>query len=372
MTIQDKYKLTNLINARGTFTPLGVSRSTSTICDAVVEALSGYFIIDELQDLANKSISGFAAAEAATVTHCTASAITVSIAATMTGTSQARIAALPDTTGMANCVVIPAGHCVDYGHSILQAIRISGAKPVIAGSAENCTLDEIEQQITENPACCLLLVSSKLVECEAIDFAGAINIAHKHGIPAIIDGAAQDFRISELMLTRADLVLLSAQKYLASPTAGLVIGQKNLVAAVRAQEKGIGRAMKATKEAIIGAVVAIEEREKLNLDVWKSAQQEKVNNFVTRVNNIEGLSARSEPDPTGLPFSRALIQGDNSQSAIDAEILANHLKSGKPSIWVIDQNMAKRELGFELVQVNDDEIVTIINRLGEIVSDNSE
>ena len=129
MPFQKSQNLSDVINARGTFTPLGVSRSSSVVCGAVVEALSNYFIIDELQDLASKSISKFANSEAATVTHCAASGITISIAATMTGLSQERIAALPNTKGMADCVIIPSGHCVNYGHSILQAIRISGATP---------------------------------------------------------------------------------------------------------------------------------------------------------------------------------------------------------------------------------------------------
>ena len=233
MPFQGSKKLTDLINARGTFTPLGVSRSSSIVCDAVVEALSNYFIIDELQDLASKSISKFANSEAATVTHCTASGITVSIAATMTGVSEERIAALPNTKGMTDCVIIPSHHCVNYGHSILQAIRIAGAKPIVVGKDKSCSMEDIEKQIIDNNTCCLLLVSSKLVEDETLDFTAAVKLAHKHGIPTIIDGAAQDFRINDLIQTKADLVLISAQKYLAAPTAGIVVGKKFLIDADR-------------------------------------------------------------------------------------------------------------------------------------------
>ena len=80
----------------------------------------------------------------------------------------------------------------------------------------------------------------------------AVKLAKNLGVPTIIDGAAQDFRIEELLETGADVVLVSGQKYLASPTAGLVFGKREYVDAVRAQDKGIGRGMKATKEAIIG------------------------------------------------------------------------------------------------------------------------
>lgn len=367
MPFLEQYNFTHVINARGTFTPLGVSRSSKYICDAIADALSNYFVIDELQDIASKSISDFAGTEAATVTHCVASAITVSVAATITGTSQEAIASLPETKGMANHVIIPSCHCVNYGHSILQAIRISGAIPAIAGEGAHCSLEDIEQQIVSNNACCLLLVSSKLVKGKSLDLKEAVRIAHKYNVPAIIDGAAQDFRIKELIKTNADLVLVSAQKYLAAPTAGLVMGGIDLVKAVRAQDKGVGRGMKATKEALIGVLAAIQERDKLDLTEWRKLQQHKVNNFITRANTIAGLHARLEVDPTGLPFSRAHIRIDPKVSRLDARSLADNLKSGNPSIWVMDQNAMEAELSFELVQTTNDEIDLILKRLIELV-----
>lgn len=367
LSFLEQYNLTHVINARGTFTPLGVSRSSEYICDAVAVALSSYFVIDELQDIASKSISDFAGTEAATVTHCVASAITVSVAATITGVSEEAIFTLPETKGVPNHVVIPSTHCVNYGHSILQAIRISGAIPVIAGEGEHCSLEDIEQQIASNNTCCLLLVSSKLVKGNPLDLKAAVKIAHKHNIPTIIDGAAQDFRIKELIETNTDLLLVSAQKYLAAPTAGLVMGGEDLIQAVRAQEKGVGRGMKATKESLIGVLSAIQEREKLDLSNWKELQQIKVDDFVTRANAIEGFLARLEPDPTGLPFSRVYIRIDPTVSRLDAKLLATNLKSGNPSIWVIDQNASEAEISFELVQTSNIEIDLILERLVELV-----
>lgn len=367
MNVHDRYDLTTVINARGTFTPLGVSRSSDGVCSAIAEALADFFIVDELQALADRSIANFAGAEAATVTHCVASAITISVAATMAGTSNQRIAALPDTAGLANSVVIPAGHCVNYGQSILQAIRLSGAAAIVAGNPESCELADIERQIEENHCCCLLLVSSKLVESAPIDFSAAVEVAHKHGIPAIIDGAAQDFRIDELIQTNADLVLVSAQKYLGAPTAGLVIGRRGLVDAVSAQDKGIGRGMKATKESIVGVLAAIEERQSLDISMWRETQHRKVVDFMSRANAIDGIGARSEPDPTGLPFSRVYLQLERDHAGYDLTTLVGKLKSGQPSIWVVDQNITRDEIGLELVQVSDGEISVILERLAELL-----
>lgn len=361
-------KLTEIVNARGTYTPLGVSRSSRKVCAAVSEALSSYFIIEELQNVAGKILADFSGAEAATITHCSAAGITVSVAAMMAGAAPERIAALPDTTGMADCVVIPTGHCVNYGQPIDQAVRLSGAKPILAGTKANCSLLDIEQQLSKNDACCLLLVSSKLTSGNQIDLSEAVKLARKQRVPTIIDAAAQDFRIEKLLETGADIVLVSGQKYLASPTAGLVFGKREYVEAVRAQDKGIGRGMKATKEAIIGVMSAIEERRQCDLTTWQNEQAAKVEKFIFQADTFSGVSAHSEPDPTGLPFSRVYLEIDQDTTQCDASTLVTNLKSGTPSIWVIEDMVAQNKIGFELVQCTDVEIALILQSLSKLVS----
>jgi len=48
MTFLEQHELTRVINARGTFTSLGVSRFSPELDRAVSEVLSGYFIMDEI------------------------------------------------------------------------------------------------------------------------------------------------------------------------------------------------------------------------------------------------------------------------------------------------------------------------------------
>ena len=233
----------------------------------------------------------------------------------------------------------------------------------MAGTQQLCTLEDIAQQISTKETCCLLLVSSKLVQSSSVDLTKAVEIAHKYDVPTIIDGAAQDFRIEELVNTNADLILVSAQKYLASPTAGLVMGRRNLVNAVRAQEKGIGRGMKATKESIIGVLAAIEERKDLDVLEWQYSQVQKVSDFIERTNTYTGVEARAEPDTTGLPFSRVKLSINSEKAPLDAKELVDQLRAGEPSIWVMDQNVERGEFILELVQVESDEIDSILARL---------
>jgi L-seryl-tRNA(Ser) seleniumtransferase len=368
MGLHDRYGLTRIINAAGTFTPLGVSRSSEAVSRAAAEALQEFFIIDELQTAANTAIVRLTGAEAGAVVHCASAGIALSIAAVMTGAAPDRVAALPNTAGLRRRVVLPAGHAVDYGHPIVIDVRLVGAEPILAGSEYACTIADLERELAHPDTTCLLLVSSRLVCGERIDLAAAVAAAHRRGVPAVIDGAAQDLRIQELLATGADLVIVSAQKYLASPTAGLVIGRRDLVGAVRAHEKGVGRAMKASKEAIIGVLAAIDQRTAMDLEGWPRMQADKVSDFVRRAGVLPGIRATAVADPAGMPFPRAHLQVESTRADKNAAALAEALKSGTPAIWVMGHGLARGELILELVPLEAEECNAILARLAALLA----
>jgi uncharacterized pyridoxal phosphate-dependent enzyme len=362
MGAHEKYGLTEVVNARGTFTPLGVSRSSAGVAAAVAEALPEFFVMDELAGRVSLALSAATGAEAGAVTHCTAASITLAVAAAMAGTDPRRIESLPDATDMHNRVVLPAGHVVSYGQSITQAVRLAGASVILAGSAESrCTTEDLDDALSVDDVTCLLLVSSRLVHGEPVDLAAAVKAAHRRGVPAIIDGAAQFPRTADLLATGADLVLVSGQKYLASPTAGLVVGTRRLIQAVRAQEHGIGRAMKATKEGIVGVLAALEEWQAMDRAKWEADQAAKVASFARRACLIPGVAAEELADPTGLPLSRVLL---SVARGIDSAQLAAELRTGSPSIHVLTEGS---QLVLELVPLEEDELRLVLERLAAIV-----
>ena len=368
INLHKKYGLTKVINAAGTFTPYGVSRSSPRVASNVQHALEEFWLIDELQNAANHKLSDWSGAQAGTIVHCTAAAITLSIAAAMTGTDDQKIANLPILKSLPNRVILPATHAINYGQSILQAIRLAGAEPVLAGSSHHCTLADLQEQMPEPGAACLLLVSSRLVTSDDIDLKTAVEMAHNAGIPAIIDGAAQDMRFAELLETGTDLLLASAQKYLSAPTAGLIIGSNAMVDAVRANERGIGRAMKASKEAILGVLAAIEERQEMNMSDWQSKQQKKLSRFLEKANEIDAITAISIPDITGLPLARACLSLSTTKTNMDAIGLVKALKNGNPSIRVMEYALQDEKILLELVPLQNDEITLILARLSEILA----
>ena len=366
--LHKKYGLTKIINAAGTFTLLGVSRSSSHVANNVRHALENFWLIDELQNAASHKLSDWTGAQAGTIVHCTASAITLSIAAAMTGTDDKKIANLPVVNALPNKVILPATHAINYGQSIQQAICLAGAQPVLAGSSNQCTLGDLQEHMREPGIACLLLVSSRLVTGDEIDLKAAVKTAHEAGLPAIIDGAAQDMRIAELLETGADLLLISAQKYLSAPTAGLIMGTSGLVDAVRANERGIGRAMKASKEAILGVLAAIEERQNMDMPNWQSHQEEKLSWFLEQANEIDAVKATPIPDITSLPLARACLTLTPTKTSMDAVGLVKSLKNGTPSIRVMEYALCEEKIILELVPLQKDEITFILARISEILA----
>ena len=362
MSIHERYRLSVVINAKGTYTPLGVSRSSDGVAAAVAQALPEFFVMDELGDRASEAIAQVTGAQAGAVVHCTAAGITLSVAATMTGGDPRRIAALPDTTDLHHRVVLPACHVVNYGHTNLQGIRLAGAQVDLAGDESRCSIRDLEEGLDGPDIACLFLVSSRLTEGEPIDLVAAVRAAHRRGVPAIIDGAAQFPRVADLLSTGADLVLVSGQKYLGSPTAGLVAGSWSLVQAVRAQESGIGRVMKPTKEAVIGVLAALEEWQAFDRMKWEADELAKVVAFADAAGKIPGVVAEIVPDPTGLQVSRALLK------VPDAKRLATELEAGSPSIYVMTDRVDTNELMLELVPLDDTEISAVLARLWAVLT----
>lgn len=298
--------------------------------------------------------------------NCTAAANTLAVAAVLCGTDQRLIANLPDfRPGLPNRVVIPAAHVVNYGHSILQAVRLSGAIPFVVDTADATALP---RALSEGDVACLLLVISRLADKNArLSIHNAVAAAHAVNKPAIIDAAAQDLRARDIVVgSRADLVLFSGQKYLASPTAGIVVGSRDMVDRVRLQMKGTGRGMKAGKEAVLGLLAALQERAELDIRGWHTRQDTKVHRFAQRLCRLDGVEVRIDQDPTLLPFSRATVVLHPPH--VDHHGVAHCLKHGRPQIWFFDDRIDHGELCFEFTQLSDSEVDLIAQRLESAIS----
>ncbi len=368
MDLHQRYGLTRVINACGKMTHLAGAIVLPEIAEAAAESLRHFFLLDELQAAAGRSIAQLSGAESGCVTACTAAGITLGVAATMTGNDIAKVLQLPDTSGMDHRILIQKGHCINYGNPITQAIRLAGAKVTEVGVVNRCTTHELRHELARGGVAAVVHVESHhTVRYGWVELSQVVKLAHEFGAPVIVDGAAQDQRIAELVATGADLVLTSAHKYLCSTTAGVVAGRRALVDAVSLQNRGIGRPMKAGKEAIIGAMAAIEYRRSQDIEAWSAEQNRKTQVILERLANTAGLDLIVDPDPNGCPFSRVRLTPSPDVTGHTASDLRDALAQGDPTVVVRAHHVDEGYIHIDAIEMTDAEIALVCSRVGEVL-----
>lgn len=339
--------LRRVINAWGTATPYGVSRSDPAVAGAAAAMLQRHVVMADLQAEAGRRLAAWSGAEAGCVTHCTASAITLSVAACMAGSDASRIARLPDSQGLPGRVLMLAAHQVNYGHAITQAVRLAGARPEV-----HETVAALCEALAQDGVACVLAVESHLAAGSGPALTRELaEAARRAGVPLVLDAAGQDWRAAELV-HGADVVLLSGQKYLRAPTAGLVLGRAGLVGAVDAQHAGIGRGMKPSKEALAGVIAALDQRASMSPGDWLAVQRRKVEQVARAAAAWKGVAVQREADPQGNGFERLWLSADG----IDAAAVAQRLKEGDPVVAVAPHRLARGQIGLELTGVDEGEL----------------
>lgn len=368
MDLHKKYELRRVINACGKMTHLGGAIVLPPIADAARESMNHFFDLDELQAAAGRLIARESGAESGCVTACTAAGITLSVAAAMTGSDGAKVWQLPDTEGMKDRVLIQKGHCVNYGQPVTQAIRLAGARAVEVGVVNRCTEEQLRHELERGQVAAVVHVESHhTVRFGWVKLPRVAALAHEYGVPVIVDGAAQDLRLKQLIADGADIVITSAHKFLCSTTGGIVAGRKELIDAVYLQNRGIGRPMKAGKEAIIGAMAALEYRSTQDMSAWTAEQDRKVRRILDHLEEVDGLTLGIDPDPNGCPFSRAKLTPDPQVTGHTATSLTAALAEGDPTVVARAHHADEGYIYLDAIEMTDDEIDIACQRVRAIL-----
>lgn len=329
----ERYGLTRIVNVSGTETVRGASPVAPEVQGAIAAVLPNSVEIAELQSAASEVIAGAYGTEAGCITGCSAAGIAVAIAAAMTGADLGRIEQLPDTGGMKDEVVIQRGHVVTWGGHVLQTIRMTGAKPVEFGAATESGAYQLRHVLSERTAAALYVVSHHTVQTGMIELRTFCEICHAAGVPVIVDGAAEpNFR--DFVAAGADIVITSAHKVFAAPTAGVIAGRKDLVRACVWQEKGIGRPMKAGKEGIVGAIAGIERWRAIDQDDLRARLRARLERAKAKLDGQNGLRVWLEPDWASRAFERLRLDLDPAEAGLSAADLAAALMRENPAIAV--------------------------------------
>src|SRR5215471_17433102 len=100
----------SFINAYGTLTTLGGTLMPAEVVKAMEEASRSFVKIHDLQDKVGKRLAELIGVEAAFVTAGASDALCLATCAVTAGDDQAKMAQLPDLTGMKSEIVIQKGH----------------------------------------------------------------------------------------------------------------------------------------------------------------------------------------------------------------------------------------------------------------------
>jgi L-seryl-tRNA(Ser) seleniumtransferase len=221
------------------------------------------------------------------------------------------------------------------------AIRQLGVRLVEVGMALNTAPWELEAAITPRTACIVYFAGAHFSR-GALSLEQVIATARTHGVPVIVDAAAQVPPIANLWhFTRdlgADLVVFSGGKGLRGPqSAGLVLGRQDLIAACKlngSPNYSVGRPMKICKEELMGMLAAVE---------WSLAQDEAslleryervVQYWVEGLSDLPGVHAsRGYPSEAGQPHGRAIVRLD-PVCGLTRDELAVALLHGDPAVAV--------------------------------------
>lgn len=327
-----------VINVSGTMTSLGASIVVPQAIHAVSDILPQFVEIHDLQRKASAVIARLTGAEAGCVTASASAGITIAVAGAMTGADLSRVEQLPDTTGMKNEVLLQAGHNVNYGAPVDQAIRLTGAKVVMVGTATYAMPHQLAGKITERTAAAVYVVSHHAVEYGQIPLREFARICHEHGVPVIAD-LASEYDLRGFLEQGADIAIYSAHKFLGGPTAGIVAGSKELVRAAYFQNYGIGRGMKVGKEGIVGAMAALEAWEKRDHQAAREVETRYLKLWRERFSGLAGITVTIAPDPTNNPLDRLKLTVNPTEAKITAWELAGRLAAGDPPVIVRDHEI---------------------------------
>jgi len=338
LNIYESLGIRRIINADTTLTRLGGSLMPEPVLEAMNEAARSFVDMYELQHRVGHRLAELTHNEAAYVCTGAAAGLFLASLACMTGTDLKAIARLPSLAGLKDEIIIHCAHRIPYD----PAVRLAGAKLVEVGNAIQTFPWEFEAAITERTAA-VLYIAGEHLSFGALSLPETIEIAHAHGLPVIVDAAAQLPPPENLWrFTRdlgADLAIFSGGKDLRGPQAsGLIVGRADLIEAC--SENGtphqrLGRAMKVGKEEMVGLLAAVELYLQQNQVARMASFEATVQFWVDAFSDWPGVIARRDyPNEAGRPLPWALLEFDPIVTGLSAAEVQQQLWDGDPRIAV--------------------------------------
>lgn len=359
--IYQRLGLKRVINACGKMTILGVSAVSPEVMQATAEAAGSFVEIDKLVDRTGQLVSTHTGAEDSYITSCASAGIAIAVAAVITRGEPDRVALMPDSSGMANEVLMLRGHNIDYGAPITSAIRLGGGRVVEVGQSNLAARWQLEKAISERTAALLFVKSHHSVQKGMLTLADFVGVAKAHQLPLIVDAAAEeDLRL--YVSQGADLVIYSGAKAFNAPTSGFITGKREWIECCKAQHHGIARAMKIGKENMVGLVKALE----LYAEGADSMTPDALATTVDAISALHGFSAEIEQDEAGRAIWRVQVRVHPDVLGIDARQVEALLRTGDVAIYTRRYFLHQGVFSIDPRTLDQSELAMIVERLAQI------
>jgi D-glucosaminate-6-phosphate ammonia-lyase len=370
-----------IINAAGTLTRLSGARVSTAVAAAMSQAAQSSFDMWALQAAASARIAQATGAEAGLVTTGASAGLTLAAAAAIAGFDVARMQALPFTGDIPNEILVPRTHRNGYD----RAVTVAGAKLIDVGTGDRQTdaglrgLEAWEIESAIGPKTVALLGNASSATEQ--DLPLLAKIAVSHCLPLIVDAAAQLPPVSNLrapLAAGASLVVYSGGKAIGGPQAsGILAGRRDLIASAALQmldmdvrptafvapaaffgnsqpsvlpRHGVGRGFKASKEAIVGLMVALAEFVERDHSAWRAATHTRLLRLQERLANLAGISTEIIAGRREGALPRLAI---DIQPAKRAEGVWRRLTERSPSVRLGEGQIEKGTLIVDLLATDE-------------------
>lgn len=359
-----------LINCQGTYTIISGSLTLPEVKTAMEEAGRSYVHMDELMEGVGQRLGELSDCEWGIVTAGCSAAETLATCACIAGTDPEKMQRIPnDLKGLKNEVIIPDWSRNVYDHGV----RMTGASLVPVTN-----LEEMEQAFGPQTAMVYILAHE---QHDTGDFGlePIAEMARRHGVPVLVDAAAEDFYPEVHFSRGADLVAYSGGKALLGPqSAGLLLGRKDLCQAAylnSAPHHAYGRSLKIGKEDVMGMLAATEMWFQRDHQAEWEQERSWLETIARQVEEVPGV--RTEIiQPTGRSNQslRLQVHWDGSRLGIGGSEVSDLLFTTAPRIALPGGTGSPRE-GMEessvsivawMMQPGDDR--TVGARLSEVLS----
>lgn len=366
--VYSQFGVKPFINCTSTYTINGGSAMLPEVIAAMSNASFYPVNFDELMEGAGKRLAELLQVEAAMVSSGTAGAITCATLACVAGGDPEKMQQLPDTTGIKSEVVVPRWSRSVYDH----AVRSTGVKMI-----EVETLKDLEEAFSAKTAMATAQVNIAS-SGNPFTLQQFVAAAHKHGVPVVLDVADRLPLVPNPYLTRgADLVAYSGGKIIRGPqTAGMLLGRKDLIAAAfmnSAPHHAFARAMKVSKEEIVGMVKAIEllRSGKRNRDAEDKEWRSWFLHITNQVSKVPGVSGEIIEPKDKQYYPTMKIVWDETKIGITAGEVGKQLLDGEPRIMThagLSEANEASEMLLRPAAMWADEYKIVADRIHEILS----